>query len=234
MSFSHTKCEILKKTCMRNFQKSQKEQMSTENQKAFVLRVVGSFLLLTVLLVSIDFVPEMRIGAYEENATSSLDVVAPSKMADEPLVPESTFPTRISIEKIALDTTIITPQSTDIDVLDRALLNGAVHYPGSGNLGENANMLLFGHSSYLPVINNKAFKAFNELSKLKAGDHITVYSDTHVYTYATETVELSEAEDVRVDFNSSYPKLTLATCNSFGTKQERWIVTARLIAKEQR
>jgi len=220
---------------MRNFKESQKNKTSTEQQKAFVLRVIGSFLLLTVLLVSIDFVPEMRIGAYEKNATSSLDVVAAAaEVADEPEVPESTFPTRISIEKIALDTTIITPESTDIDVLDRALLNGAVHYPGSGELGENANMLLFGHSSYLPVINNKAFKAFNELSKLKVGDHITVYSDTHVYTYATETIVLSEAEDVRVDFNSTYPKLTLATCNSFGTKQERWIVTARLVSKEQR
>lgn len=209
--------------------------MTIERQKTFVVYVIGSFLLLTAFLHSIDFVPEVRTKAFEQ-ATSSLDV-ATSVSPEEPVVPtvpESAFPTRISIEKIALDTTIVTPQSTDIDVLDRALLNGAVHYPGSGGPGENANMLLFGHSSYLPVINNVAFKAFNELNKLKAGDRITVYSETHVYTYETETVVLSEAENVRVEFDSSYPKLTLATCNSFGSKQERWIVTAKLVSKVQR
>ena len=220
---------------MRIEKKSQITSMSAVQQKVFVVYVLCSFLLLTTLLVSIDFVPELRTNAFEQNATSSQDVVVYTKEAvHKPSVPESTVPTRIAIEKIGLDTTIVTPESTAIEILDRALLNGAVHYPGSGVLGENANMLLFGHSSYLPVVNNKAFKAFNELSKLTKGDVITVYSETHVYTYETESVLLSEAEDVRVEFDSIKPKLTLATCNSFGAKQERWIVTAELVSKEQR
>jgi LPXTG-site transpeptidase (sortase) family protein len=146
--------------------------------------------------------------------------------------PELNVPVRIKIDRIGLDSTILTPASADIDVLDRALLSGAVHYPGSGLLGENANMLLFGHSSYLPVVHNKAFKAFNELGTLKKGDIVIVFSESHKFTYVVDNVLLSDAEDVLVRFDSPKPMLTLATCNTFGAKEERWIVTATLLSKE--
>lgn len=218
---------------MRSLKKSQKGIHNT-NQTVFVLYIIGSFLLLSTILISIDFVPELRVRANEENATSSPEVVSTSTITTVPTVLESTVPTRITIERIGLDTPITAPSSTDIDVLDRALLSGAVHYPESGLPGKNANMLLFGHSSYLPVIHNKAYKAFNDLNKLEKGDVITIYSETHIYLYKIETVTLSEASDVRVQFESETPTLTLSTCNSFGAKQERWIVTATFISKSQR
>lgn len=217
---------------MRRFKQGQQGIYISE-QTMFVLYVIGSFLLLSFILVSIDFVPELRTNTAEQVTTSSPEVVVASSTT-EPAVRESLVPTSIAIERIGLDTPIVTPQSTDIDVLDRALLSGAVHYPDSGLLGQKANMLLFGHSSYLPVIQNKAFKAFNELDKLKKGDLITIYSDTHIYQYETETVTLSKAENVKVEFEADSPMLTLATCNNFGAKQDRWIVTAKYLSKEQR
>jgi sortase A len=217
---------------MRRFKQGQQGIYISE-QTMFVLYVLGSFLLLSTILVSIDFVPELRTSNTELAITSSPEVVL-SSSTTEPAVTESLVPTSIAIERIGLDTPIVTPKSTDIDVLDRALLSGAVHYPDSGLLGQNANMLLFGHSSYLPVIHNKAFKAFNELDKLKKGDLITVYSDTHMYQYETETVTLSKAGNVQVQFEAESPMLTLSTCNNFGSKQDRWIVTAKYLSKEQR
>jgi LPXTG-site transpeptidase (sortase) family protein len=208
------------------------------------------FLVFAGFLYAIDFVPELTLESKETEAEL---VVLPSPMparderaattstaplVAEPVptpqrvvaatVPESSVPTRITIDKIGVDVPVLTPASTDIAVLDRALLSGAVHYPGSGRLGENGNMLIFGHSSYLPVVKNDAFKAFNELSKLERGDTITVVSDTHRYVYSVETVGLSRAEETVIVLDANAPKLTLATCNSFGDEQERWVVTATL------
>jgi LPXTG-site transpeptidase (sortase) family protein len=211
-------------------------------QNAFALYVFSSFLLLTLLLFAIDFVPELQIGqdaevfssmVDEAYADSSLGIVVREEAQEQNLVSNPALPVRIKIDTIGLDTAILNPSSNDIEVLDRALLSGAVHYPGSGLLGENANVLLFGHSSYLPVVHNKAFKAFNELNKLRNGDLITVFSENIVYTYKVDDVTLSDAEDTLVTFDSPKPILTLATCNTFGAKQERWIVTASLVSKNK-
>ena len=118
-------------------------------------------------------------------------------------------------------------------MLDRALLAGAVRYPGSGDLGTNANVLIFGHSSYLPIVKNKAYQAFNELGKLDPGSFITVHSETHRYTYEVQRVHLANAEETLIEFTSQEPMLTLATCNTFGAKQERWVVTATLAKTEE-
>jgi len=50
---------------------------------------------------------------------------------------------------------VLNPQSRDIKVLDEALNSGAVHYPGTGSLTEDANVFIFGHSSFLPNVINK-------------------------------------------------------------------------------
>lgn len=198
-----------------------------------MLRVLGSFLLLTTFLVAIDFIPE-RPSSTHDLVVVSEKVEAPIATSTTPTVAESMIPTQITIDEIGLDTPIITPEDSTLEVLDRALLSGAVHYPESGFPGQDGNMLLFGHSSYLPVINNKAYKAFNDLNKLRQGDLITVYTETHIYLYETQTITLSEAEDVVVRFTADEPILTLSTCNSFGAKQERWIATATFISKQQR
>lgn len=201
----------------------------------FIIFTLGIFLLLSSFLFAIDFVPEQEVTEANEGVQTSVDdskeniskpVIASSTL------PESTFPTRVLIESIGVDTSVITPASDDIGVLDKALLLGAVYYPESGVLGKNGNVLIFGHSSYLPIVNNKAFKAFNELRKLKPGDTIVVESETHTYTYEAVKVELTSASEARISFDSDVPMLTLATCNSFGKEEERWVVTARLSSKQ--
>ncbi len=144
---------------------------------------------------------------------------------------ETELPVRIVATDVGIDTVVLAPEEADIASLDTALLSGAVYYPGSGMLGQNANVLIFGHSSHLPVVYNKAYKAFNELNKLSVGDTIDVYSATHRYVYSVNEVFLSDAGDAEVSFDASEPSLTLVTCNNFGAKEERWVVIATLVSK---
>jgi LPXTG-site transpeptidase (sortase) family protein len=191
------------------------------------------------MLVATDFVPEPRNTAVEGkviNATTTpkkTTVEEASPVITPPVQPapvlRDTTPVRIVIDTIELDTPILSPESTDIAVLDRALLAGAVRYPNSAHAGERGNMLVFGHSSYLPIVQNEAFQAFNKLDDLTPGDRVAVYSSTHTYTYEVQQVELTRADEAIVNFDTSEPLLTLATCNSFGAKQERWVVQARFI-----
>lgn len=177
----------------------------------------GVFFITTAFLYMIDFVPESRALA-----APHLDAAD----APEALVAIAELPTRITIPKIGVDTPIENPGSATIEALDEALLAGAVRYPGSALLGENAPVFLFGHQSYLPVVRNPAYKAFNDLQKLSQEDVITVYSDTAAYEYTVTSVSLARAEDVLIPLTPGAKTLTLSTCNSFGDPGERYVVTA--------
>src|SRR5262249_28982061 len=125
--------------------------------------------------------------------------------------------------------TISNPTSTDVDVLDDALLKGPVHYPTTALLGEQGTMLLFGHSSYLPIVHNQNYKAFDGIQNLKPGDIVSVYSGTTEYRYAVVGVRQANVnDDPIVELPQDGVHLTLITCDSFATKSERFIVTADL------
>ncbi|MBP9749974.1 MAG: sortase [Candidatus Pacebacteria bacterium] len=188
---------------------------------------IGVFCALSLFLVSVDFVPERRVDAKQADLESQVEDLQRIDSGTLAVTPVST-PTRVVIESIGVDTSVVTPESADIEVLDRALLTGAVHYPGSPRAGEAGNMLLFGHSSYLPVVKNKAYQAFNELGSLTPGERVIVYSEGYRYEYLVKSVRLARAQDAVINFIAREPTLTLATCNTFGQKQERWVVTASL------
>lgn len=139
------------------------------------------------------------------------------------------YPELIEIPAIRLKAQVDNPNSTDVEVLDEALLSGAVRYPTSAKLGVSGNVVLFGHSSYLPIVQNQAFKAFNGIQNLKVGDEIIVYSDTKAYVYAVEEVGEADAEADAIPLSVAGQKLTLSTCDSFGAKTDRFIVIADLV-----
>lgn len=136
-----------------------------------------------------------------------------------------TRPDRIVIDKIGVDTIVANPNTRDVAELDRYLLQGAVHYPGSGTV-ERGNMFLFAHSTGLQFVQNQAYKAFNNLNKLTSGDEITIIADGQEYTYKVKTVKLVDENSALVRFDKDKRMLTLSTCNTFGAKQERWVVEA--------
>jgi len=139
------------------------------------------------------------------------------------------LPTKIEIPAIGLTQNVSNPNTTDVEKLDNALLTGPVRYPTSSKLGEAGNVIIFGHSSYLPIVRNQAFKAFDGIQKLKEGDLIKVTGNGHVYTYAVETVTTENATEAAIPLTVQGSKLTLATCDSFGEKTDRFVVTATLV-----
>lgn len=135
------------------------------------------------------------------------------------------LPVRVLIEKIGVDTVVVNPSSTNVDALNNELLKGAVRYPGSGTLG-NGNMFIFGHSTSIKIVNNKAFKAFNNAKDLNIGDIIRVRSNSHEYTYKVTSVSLVESDKQFIDLKSDKNMLTIATCNVLGEKEERFVIEA--------
>lgn len=145
---------------------------------------------------------------------------------------EGELPVRIEIPKIGIRASVSNPTSTSVSVLDTALLSGAVHYPGSAVPGEEGNVLIFGHSSRLPVVHNQAFKAFNDIQSLEKGDPIFVIGEDKVYIYAVDGVEEANTASDAISLEVEGAKLTLATCNNFGSKEDRFILTATLVKIE--
>jgi LPXTG-site transpeptidase (sortase) family protein len=145
---------------------------------------------------------------------------------------EGELPVKIEIPAIGIETSVANPESTKVADLDRALLGGAVRYPGTGVLGEKGNVLLFGHSSHLPVVHNRAYKAFNDIQNLKVGEPIYVYGEGKKYTYAVETVQQENTTTGAIPLSSDGARITLATCDNFGAKSDRFVVTAVLTGIE--
>lgn len=212
----------------------------SRGKELFVKRTAIIFFALVVLFTAVGLAPtgvrELNNAFFslfinedvEKNAEQTLNNVEMKATSDE----NYTEPVRIVIPKIGTDTKVLNPESRDNEKLNAALLLGAVRYPGSGDLESERTMFLFGHSSYLPVVHNRAFKTFNGIQNLKAGDEIALYGSEKKYLYRVEKVELVNADEGFVNLAADDHKLVLATCNSFGKKQERYVVTANFIGSD--
>jgi len=148
-------------------------------------------------------------------------------MDTEDITPEK--PSRVIIDRIGIDSKINNPESRNITILDESLKSGVVRYPESGLIGSKNNVLLFGHSSDLPVVLNKNYKAFNDIEELVFGDIIKVQSENTEFIYEVFSVEEANAEDFRIDFNTNKRLLTISTCNTFGDLNDRFVVQAELV-----
>jgi LPXTG-site transpeptidase (sortase) family protein len=187
----------------------------------FVLTFAVFFILTVGFLGVVDALPEPVGGVATGEPTT--------QMQNSATTAEGELPVRVVAKDIKLDIVILNPASTDIKVLDDALLKGAVRYPTSGVLGVDGTVLLFGHSSYLPIVHNQNFKAFNGIQNLKTSQVISVYSGTTEYRYAVVGVRLANAEEDVVELSTNGQHLALVTCDSFATKTDRFVVTADLV-----
>jgi LPXTG-site transpeptidase (sortase) family protein len=190
---------------------------------------LGAFLLVFFmsfsLLVTLDVVPEAQQAG--DGRTSLL--ASPLVATGGTVTGAGELPIKIEIPSIDVEATIANPDTTNVAVLDRELLKGAVRYPTSARMGEEGNVILFGHSSYLPIVANKSFKAFNEIQDLEKGDRILVHGATTVYVYAVDQVVEADAGSDAIPLTVEGARLTLATCDSFGETADRFIVTATLV-----
>jgi LPXTG-site transpeptidase (sortase) family protein len=203
--------------------------MLKKSQIKFVIYFAIIFFVAFILLFSLGLVPD-SIKNNEGDSLRTLWDKAQKKAIDNQInqsavVAES--PTRIVISKIGVDATISNPSTTNVTTLDEYLKLGAVRYPGSGLLGVG-NMFIFGHSTGIKIVNNQAYKTFNNLKDLKSGDIIEVYGSAKIYRYMVSSVVLVDKTRALVEFNDKN-MLTLSTCNTFGAKSERYVVEANYL-----
>lgn len=186
-------------------------------------------------LYAIDFLPEPV--AEETIATQGVEsvneVVHTSDSSEVIATTEAVAQYPVSIHIDALDRTVrvLNPSSRSIEELDSALLEGVVRHPDSADFNDTGNVFILGHSSYLPTVFNKNFQAFNGIQNLSWGDIIRLESLDTEYVYRVERVYKAKASEVTVPNSRGEAKLTLATCNTFGAKEDRFIVEASLVSK---
>ncbi len=201
----------------------------------FSATFVAVFMLHIVVLGMADALPEpieaAEVVAEEPNTTAVN--IAPGASATAATA-TAELPVRVVAKSIGLDVAVLNPNTTDVKALDEELLKGSVRYPDSALLGTEGTVLLFGHSSYLPIVRNQNFKAFNGIQKLKVGDTVSVYSDGSEYRYAVTGVRLANAKEDVVELPATGQHLVMVTCDSFGTKSDRYVLTADLLGVYQK
>ena len=140
----------------------------------------------------------------------------------------SYLPVRMHIDALDRDISILNPSSRTISDLDAALKHGAVRHPDAANLQQEGNIFILGHSSHLPNVMNRNYQLFNGIENLQWGDVIRVFSDDREYIYRVDRVYEARASALVIPIAGTGSRLTLATCDSFGSIDDRFIVEAEL------
>ena len=92
-------------------------------------------------------------------------------------------------------------------------------------------MLIFAHSSNLPIVHNRMFKAFNGLKRLNAGDEIVVYGGGHEFRYIVKSVRQTDATEAVIDLSTKHgTRLTLSTCDTLTSKTARYVIEADFVS----
>jgi LPXTG-site transpeptidase (sortase) family protein len=181
------------------------------------------FALSIAFLAFVDALPE---ASATDTTPAPAATVAPAASV---VATKSEAPVRVFSAAAGVDAKVSNPSSTAISVLDNALTTGAVRYPTSALLGDVGTVLLFGHSSHLPVVYNKAYQTFNDIEKLKEGDIVSVYSATAEYRYAVTSVVLADANEDVIELPQTGKHLILVTCDTFAAKSARYVVRADFV-----
>jgi len=197
----------------------------------FLAATVVVFILALSAANSIGFVPYYIDGTAPREKVSIADL--PELGEEETALPETeeegVAPARIRIPAIDLDLPVLNPATRDIAALDEVLKDGPARYVDSALLGEKGNILIFGHSSHLPVVHNAMYKAFNRVPDLKEGDTVEIEGEGKVYTYRVLEVRSVNAEEGIIDLSREGNRLTIVTCDTLTSKSARFVVDAELI-----
>lgn len=206
----------------------------------FLAATVVIFFLSLSAFESIGFVPNYIDGTAPATPAVSLGqneqidttVSTPVSLQNATLSDSESaeLPTRLVIQSIDLDLAVQNPATTNVDALDALLVNGPARYSGSAQLGVTGTMIIFAHSSHLPIVHNQMYKAFNRIPELAAGDSVIVESATKKYLYSVVQVTKADATDTRIDMSATLgTRLVLVTCDTLTGKSARYVLEAKLI-----
>lgn len=204
-----------------------------EKWVVFFLVFVGTLAVTYGILFVVDFLPEKPVSSGDVVDTqvtrisdTNTHLSQLERASIEVLDPT---PSVIIFDSLGKQLPVLNPTTRNVEVLDRALLSGVVRYPDSADFKDVGTIFLFAHSSYLPKVINKNFQAFNGIQNLKWGDVIRLRSSEIEYVYRIDQVYEAKASEVEVPIERGEPRLVLSTCNTFGAKDDRYVVEATLI-----
>jgi LPXTG-site transpeptidase (sortase) family protein len=202
----------------------------------FLAATVVIFFLSLSSADSIDLVPNYIDGSNVPAAADSQSVALSSlpqlglSGGGDATSTTGVLPERLSIPAIGLDLALQNPDTRDVDTLDALLKNGPARYVDSAELGQAGNMIIFAHSSHLPIVHNKMFQAFNNIPNLKAGDSITLTGGGKAYMYSVVSVTKADATDTNIDMSlSKGTRLTLVTCDTLTGVSARFVLEADFV-----
>ncbi len=173
--------------------------------------------------ISLADLPQLGIS---DAASASTNTPAP--------VAQTALPVHLTVSSVGIDLHVQNPKTTDVDALDALLQKGPARYSASAKLGENGNVVIFAHSSHLPIVHNKMFQAFNNVPNAKAGDTVAVQgSDGKEYIYSVDSVVRADTNDgTEIPLTTPGKKLTLVTCDTLTGKSARFILTATFVGTD--
>lgn len=202
----------------------------------YIAATIVIFFLALSAADSVGFVPCYMDGTctQRENADSSRTAVdAHANTSSTDITEQITAaPERIRISSIALDLPVQNPETTDLEELDIILRDGPARFAPSAELGQNGTMIIFAHSSHLPVVRNQMYRAFNRVPELKRGDTITLDGGGKSFLYSVASVKQVDVHDADATIDLSPERgthLTLVTCDTLTGKSARFVVEAELV-----
>lgn len=122
---------------------------------------------------------------------------------------------RIQIPAINVDAPIVQGDGWE------QLKKGVGQHVGTGNPGEDGNLVLSAHNDIFGEI-------FRDLDRLKPGDLVIVYTNQRSYTYIVVDTKIVEPTQVEVMETTTQPTTTLISCYPYLKDNKRIVVIARL------
>ncbi len=207
------------------------------SRTAFLAMTILIFVMSLSAADSIGFVPYYVDGTEPTRSRVAIadlpelgeEVERPVRIPEPEVAVAGVLPERIRSAGINLDLPVQDSTTRDIDELTEMLKDGPVRYVDSAKLGEKGNVVIFGHSSQLPVVNNRMYKAFNRVPELKAGDTITLEGGGKEFVYSVLSVKKVDANEGVIDLSKEGNKLTLVTCDTLTGKSARFVLEAEFV-----
>jgi len=201
---------------------------------------LGVFLATSVIMFALSLSAADSVGFVpcQLDNTCTADSVALSNLPQlgvegtAPTNAQGVLPVEIKIPSVGIDLPVQNPDTTDVDALDALLNKGPARYVNSAELGVDGNVLIFAHSSHLPIVTNKMFQAFNQVPNVNPGASVELDgADGKAYLYSVDSVVKADTSDgTTINLAPTQgQELTLVTCDTLTGTSARFILTAHFV-----
>lgn len=186
------------------------------------LRHINTSLLVAIVVVNgylivMPFLPRLLFW-YDGRGQTTYRHLAAAAASPSPAAPIPNVPNQLVIPSMLYDQPIIEGATI------RALHYGPWRLPAGSTPDKGGNTVIAGHR--FTYTNPRG--TFYSLDKVKVGDQIAVYWQSHKYRYQVTLTEIVPPTDIAVVEQTTQPQLTLFTCTPLWSPKDRLVVIARL------